>query len=163
MLYESSLILATVIELSSSCTQPSVYPLSETSSSPFSPALSISYLRWPYKDVPFLWCHTDPTVEKIPCRKHVWSRLQPERLPHRDEKSINALIWNHVWYERSLSTELTLCLDHSLMTCLGHSGSFNQPQTQLLNETQYQVTAYREQASCSTQAARTSEPNGIFK
>lgn len=99
---------------------------------------------------------------KNPCRKHVWSRLQLERSPHRDEKSINSLIWNHVWYERSLSTELTLkCLDHSLISCLGHSGSFNQPQTQLLNETQYQVTVYREQASCSTQAARTSEPKHL--
>lgn len=46
-----------------------------------------------------------------------------------------------LWYERSLSTELTLtCLDPSLMTCLGHS--FNQPQSQLLNEAQYQVTSF---------------------
>lgn len=45
VLFESSLVLATVIELSSSCTQPSVYPLSETSSSPFNPVLSIRWAR----------------------------------------------------------------------------------------------------------------------
>lgn len=87
-----------------------------------------SYLRWPYKDVPFLWCHTNPTVEKTPAGNMFGAVC-----------SLSV----RLWYERSLSTGLTLkCLGHSLMTCLGHSGSFNQPQSQLLNETQSQVTSF---------------------